>query len=86
MPNQNNKTIDLCKIQWGGGFCSEDSDCSGHGLCINNNCICYSNWGCGDCSLGQNEDILYGAECGDYMIGGGSCSKHEDCNSISFFN
>ena len=64
-------SVDICDVQWGGGYCTEDSECHGKGLCIENQCVCYSNWLCPYCEMGLNEDILIGATCGDYVHGGG---------------
>lgn len=72
-------TVDICSVEWGGGYCTKDEECHGKGLCINNQCVCYSNWLCPYCSMGLNEDILIGAKCGDYVHGGGSCSDDSDC-------
>ena len=72
-------TVDICSVEWGGGYCTKDEECHGKGLCINNQCVCYSNWLCPYCSMGLNEDILIGAKCGDYVHGGGACSDDSDC-------
>ena len=37
-------SVDICDVQWGGGYCTEDSECHGKGLCIENQCVCYSNY------------------------------------------
>ena len=55
------RTVDICSVEWGGGYCSSDDECNGRGLCIENQCVCYSNWLCPYCSMGLNEDILIGA-------------------------
>lgn len=73
-------TVDICSVEWGGGYCTEDEECHGKGLCIENQCVCYSNWLCPYCQLGLNEDILIGASCGDYVHGGGRCNEDEDCS------
>ena len=73
-------TVDICSVEWGGGYCTEDEECHGKGLCIENQCVCYSNWVCPYCQLGLNEDILIGASCGDYVHGGGRCKEDDDCS------
>ena len=73
-------TVDICSVEWGGGYCTEDEECHGKGLCIENQCVCYSNWLCPYCEMGLNEDILIGASCGDYVHGGGRCCNDNDCN------
>lgn len=73
-------SVDICDVEWGGGYCTEDSECHGKGLCIENQCVCYSNWLCPYCEMGLNEDILIGATCGDYVHGGGTCYDDDDCN------
>ena len=75
------RTVDICSVEWGGGYCSSDDECNGRGLCIENQCVCYSNWLCPYCSMGLNEDILIGATCGDYVHGGGKCIDNVDCGS-----
>ena len=74
------QTVDICSVEWGGGYCTDDEECNGRGLCIENQCVCYSNWLCPYCSMGLNEDILIGASCGDYVHGGGKCVDDVDCN------
>ena len=65
------RTVDICSVEWGGGYCSSDDECNGRGLCIENQCVCYSNWLCPYCSMGLTEDIH----------GGGKCLDDIDCGS-----
>lgn len=74
------QTVDICSVEWGGGYCTDDDECNGKGLCIENQCVCYSNWLCPYCQMGLNEDILIGATCGDYVHGGGQCTMDADCS------
>ena len=74
------QTVDICSAEWGGGYCTDDDECNGRGLCIEHQCVCYSNWLCPYCTMGLNEDILIGAHCEDYVHGGGRCVNDVDCS------
>lgn len=73
-------TVDLCNMPWGGGVCTEDVQC-GAGVCLDNRCVCYKDWACEYCSLDLSQDILNGAQCGQYTSGNGACSSDGDCNT-----